>query len=125
MEEKLLLFHRSRDIVGQFFVGEDVLHIVVLIEDVVKLLHGSGEAEVINGSHRRRNVGDLRTRGFNPRFIERMDDVVELGNFATHFIAIIAGDDVIGSGFDGDFHQGVFLDLVLRDEELANVQKLE
>jgi len=70
-------------------------------------------------------VADFRARGLDPGGLKGVDDLVELIDFTAHLVAIGAGDDVIGPGLQGDFHQAVLGGLVQRDQKLAGVQKLE
>src|SRR5690606_27230840 len=60
-----------------------------------------------------------------PGVVERMKHFVEGVDGAADLVAIVGGDDVVGAGFEGDFHQAVFGHRVGGDEELSGVKKLK
>lgn len=102
-----------------------MLDIVELIEVVVELYEGSREREVGHGDGRHGDVGDFGTIGLETLLFEGVGDLIETVDTTADFIALLAGEDVVGAGCEGDFHEGVFGDFFLRDEKLAGVQKLK
>jgi len=114
------------DCVVDFLVGEDGLDVVQVFEDVVEFEQRLGDLGVGHGDGARGDVADFCAFGFDTGGFERVEDFVEGVQVATDFVAFVADDDVVGSGFERDFHELVFAGgLVFGDEELTGVEELK
>ena len=98
-----------------------MLDIVEFIEVVVELHEGLRESEVGHGDGRHGDVGDFGAVGLEPLLFESVGDLIEAVDTAAGFVALLAGQDVVGAGCEGDFQEGVLPDFFLRDEKLAGV----
>ena len=107
------------------FVREDVLDVVDVVEIVVEFYEGFREDEVGDGDGREGDVGDFGAVGLEVFLLQSVGDPVEAVDATADFVALLTGEDVVGAGGEGDFDEGVFGDLVLRDEELTGVKKLK
>ena len=98
-----------------------MLDIVELIEVVVELHEGPREREVGHGDGRHGDVGDFGAVGLEPLLLESVGYLIETVDTAADFVALLAGEDVVGAGCEGDFQEGVFSNFFLREEKLAGV----
>ena len=120
----------ASDAVRLFFVVEvggrvDLLDVVEILKGVDQLLHlfsvSAGELDFVEGL-----VRDFGDDGFDAGGFEGLGNGVEGGRFARDFDgAVFVGDDVVGAGFKGDLHHGVFGRDAGGEDELADVLEHE
>ena len=120
----------ASDAVRLFFVVEvggrvDLLDVVEILKGVDQLLHlfgiFAGELDFVEGL-----VRDFGDDGLDAGGFEGLGNGVEGGRFARDFDgAVFVGDDVVGAGFKGDLHHGVFGRDAGGEDELADVLEHE